>query len=116
MQARLGETPARQPTSGGRQPQPDLPSKASPAGSGSLQAWDSSISPLVSSFKAASESLGSEVSNSPSRQNIALSYHDMRENELATTDLGRHALQVQKAGQVMEDAFKVSFLAVTPCM
>ena len=63
-QARLGEFPARQPTSEGRQSQSDLPSKPSPAGSGSLQAWDSSISPLVSSFKAASEGLGNEVSGS----------------------------------------------------
>ena len=72
VQARLGETPARQPTSGGKQPQPDLSAKALPAGSGSLQAWDSSISPLVSSFKGASESLGSEVSGSPKRENVIL--------------------------------------------
>ena len=72
VQARLGETPTRQPTSGGRQLQPELPSKASPAGSGSLQAWDSSISPLVSSFKAASESLGNEVSGSAKGRIIVL--------------------------------------------
>ena len=116
VQARLGESPALPPTSGGRQPQSDLPSKVSSAGSGSLQAWDSSISPLVSSFKAASEGLGNEVSGSPRRQSVLLRINLNQALVWATTEVKKHALQVLKAGQVVENAFKVSFLAPTPCI
>ena len=61
VQAKLTSSGTAQLPSARSDAYANAPSKSSSTASCSLQAWDSSISPLVSSFKAASEPLGSEV-------------------------------------------------------
>ena len=64
VQARLKTSgPAQSPSLRGGEAV-KLPFQTTSTGSGLLQAWDVSVSPLVSSFKAASEALGSEVTHS----------------------------------------------------
>lgn len=62
MQAKFQSSAGAQSTSTKGVNRPSAPSQTSSTASGSLQAWDNDVMPLVSSFNAASQTLGPEVS------------------------------------------------------
>ncbi len=116
VQAKLTSTGSAQLPSARSDAYADAPSKSSSTVSGSLQAWDSSISPLVSSFKAASDQLGSEVRRGQPAQIQNSCVVEESHRSFAFFDARWCDLQIAKAGQVMEHAFKVCVRILMQCM